>query len=79
MGRADNRGRAAGLSAARLPNLLDCARVMQETGVTRSVAESIMRKLPNIELAPAGIRKVYVRRDDLHAFLEKHTTTKVAS
>ena len=66
------------MRAAPLPQLLDCASLMAETGVTRSVAESIMRRLPNVELAPAGIRKVYVRRDDLHAFLDQHTT-KVAS
>ena len=51
-----------------LPRLLDCRHLRDELGITRSAAEAIMRQLPVIE--PPGLRKVYVRRADVHRFLE---------
>ena len=51
-----------------LPELLDCRRIMVETGLTRSVVESLMRQLPKTTIP--GVRKVYVRRSDVLALLE---------
>jgi hypothetical protein len=51
--------------------LLDCRAIMDELGVTRATAEAIMRKLPKVH--PDGIRKVYVRRDDLERYLADGT------
>jgi hypothetical protein len=55
----------------RLPALMDCKAVMAEMGVTRSVAESVMRRLPLVEFP--GIRKAFVTRADLAAFVEACT------
>jgi hypothetical protein len=66
-----NRHRASrgqGYSTESLPRLLDCRHLRDELGITRSAAEAIMRQLPVIE--PPGLRKVYVRRADVHRFLE---------
>jgi hypothetical protein len=57
-----------------LPKLLDAKRVMNELGVTRTAAEKIMRQLPTVQIP--GLRKVYVRREDLAALLEEHTYGK---
>ena len=51
-----------------LPELLDCRRIMAETGLTRSVAEALMRQLPKVTVP--NVRKVYVRRSDVLALLE---------
>lgn len=56
---------------AQLPELLDCAKLARELGVTRSAAEAIMRRLPKVH--PDGLRKVYVRRADVAAYLERAT------
>jgi hypothetical protein len=45
-----------------------------ELGVTRAAAEAIMRRLPAVEIE--GLRKVYVRRDDVQRYLEERTFTK---
>lgn len=55
----------------RLPQLLDAKAVMAEMGVTRSVAESVMRRLPLVEFP--GVRKTYVTRADLAAYVEECT------
>jgi hypothetical protein len=57
-----------------LPQLLDCKALRQELGVSRSVAESLMRKLPNVLFE--DVRKVYVRRQDVAAFIEASTVAK---
>lgn len=57
-----------------LPELLDAKDLMAELGVTRAVAEKVMRQLPVVTFP--GIRKVYVRRDHLAAYLEARTFTK---
>jgi hypothetical protein len=58
----------------RLPELLDAKRLQAELGVSRAVAEKLMRSLPIV--TPPGIRKVYVRRDDVAAYIEAHTYEK---
>jgi hypothetical protein len=58
----------------RLPELLDCKRLAGELGVTRAAAEAIMRRLPVVEIE--GLRKVYVRRGDVAAYLEARTFRK---
>ena len=54
-----------------LPELLDCAKLARELGVTRAAAEAIMRRLPKQHVP--GLRKVYVRREDVRALLDEHT------
>ena len=53
--------------AERLPELVDCRRIMAETGLTRAAAEALMRQLPKVTIP--GVRKVYVRRADVLALL----------
>jgi len=56
---------------AALPELLDCAKLARELGITRASAEAIMRRLPKVQ--PDGLRKTYVRRSDVAAYLERST------
>jgi hypothetical protein len=44
-----------------LPKLLDCRAVMDETGVKRATAESLMRAIPKVKIG----RRVFVKREDL--------------
>jgi len=57
-----------------LPELLDARHLAAELGVTRAAAEAIMRRLPIVSIE--GLRKVYVRRDDVHRYLEERTFDK---
>jgi hypothetical protein len=57
-----------------LPQLLDAKALQAELGVTRAAAEAIMRRLPVVQVE--GLRKVYVRRDDVARYLEAHTFSK---
>lgn len=59
------------MTGSPLPRLLDCAGVQRELGVKRVAAEAIMRDLP--KFSPPGVRKVYVRREDVLAYIEEHT------
>jgi hypothetical protein len=54
-----------------LPELLDAKRLQHELGVTRAAAEAIMRRLPIVQIE--GLRKNYVRRSDVAAYLEART------
>ena len=54
-----------------LPALLDCRGIMEETGVKRHTAEQIMRAIPKVTVD--GVRKVYVRREDVLRYIEDHT------
>jgi hypothetical protein len=58
----------------RLPELLDCKQLQAELGVTRSAAEAIMRRVPVVQIE--DLRKVYVRRSDILAYLEARTFGK---
>jgi hypothetical protein len=58
----------------RLPELLDAKDLQAELGVTRAVAEKVMRQLPVVTFP--DVRKVYVRRDHLAAYLEARTFAK---
>jgi hypothetical protein len=49
------------------PKLLDCAAIMAELGVKRSSAESLMQAIPKVKVG----RRVFVRREDLEAELER--------
>jgi hypothetical protein len=53
-----------------LPQLLDAKALQRELGVSRS-AERIMRHLPKVEIE--DLRKVYVRRGDVAAYIERRT------
>ena len=57
-----------------LPELLDAKALRAELGVTRAAAEAIMRRLPVVQIE--GLRKVYVRRADVAAYLEARTFEK---
>ena len=71
-----------GLSPARhrgsvsepLPELLDAKHLAAELGVTRAAAEAIMRRLPVVSIE--GLRKTYVRREDVRRYLEERTFDK---
>lgn len=52
--------------------LIDCASIVREYGVTRSVAEAWVRQLPKI-VNPGGVRKNYVRRADLDRLIDDAT------
>ncbi len=54
-----------------LPELLDCKALMTETGLTRAAADRVMRQLPVVHFD--GLRKVYVRRSDVAALIERRT------
>jgi hypothetical protein len=58
----------------RLPELLDAKRLSTELGVTRAAAEAIMRRLPTLQIE--DLRKVYVRRADVAAYLDARTFAK---
>ena len=57
-----------------LPELLDCRRLMRETGLSRAGAEALMRALPVVTIE--DLRKTYVRRSDVVTYLEARTFTK---
>jgi hypothetical protein len=57
-----------------LPELLDARHLSAELGVTRAAAGAIMRRLPTVQIE--GLRKVYVRRSDVLAYLEQRTFAK---
>jgi hypothetical protein len=57
-----------------LPELMDAKHLVTELGVTRAAAEAIMRRLPVVQFE--DLRKVYVRRSDVVAYLEVRTFTK---
>jgi hypothetical protein len=57
-----------------LPELLDVKALRSELGVTRAAAEAIMRRLPVVQVE--GLRKTYVRRPDVAAYLEARTFEK---
>jgi hypothetical protein len=61
-------------ASSSLPRLLDAKALQAELGVTRAAAEALMRMLPIVTFP--GLRKVYVRRDDVARLLERQTLAK---
>lgn len=59
------------VKAEPLPTLLDTGGLMRELGVKRHAAEAIMRALPKVEVP--GLRKGYVKRADVAAFIDENT------
>jgi hypothetical protein len=57
-----------------LPELLDAKKLQAELGVTRAVAEKLMRRLPLVVFE--DVRKVYVRRADVAALIDLSTVAK---
>jgi hypothetical protein len=57
-----------------LPELLDAKRLQAELGVTRAAAEKIMQQVPSVQIE--GLRKTYVRRDDVARYIETRTFAK---
>jgi hypothetical protein len=53
--------------------LLDAKALRAELGVSRAAAEAIMRHVPKVEIP--GLRKVFVRRDDVRRLLDERTFT----
>lgn len=58
----------------RLPELLDAKGLQAELGVTRAAAEAIMRRVPVVQIE--GLRKTFVRRADVAAYLQARTFRK---
>lgn len=58
----------------RLPELLDVKALRAELGVSRAAAEAIMRAVPVVQIE--GLRKTFVRRDDVRRYLEERTFAK---
>ncbi len=58
----------------RLPELLDAKGLQAELGVKRATAEAIMRRLPVVQIE--GLRKIFVRRDDVRRYLDSRTFNK---
>ena len=58
----------------RLPELLDAKKLQAELGVTRAAAEALMRRLPVVQVE--GLRKVYVTRSSVAAYIEARTFSK---
>jgi hypothetical protein len=58
----------------RLPELLDCRALRAELGVSRATAEAIMRRLPIVKIQ--GLRKTFVRREDVARYLDQRTFAK---
>jgi hypothetical protein len=56
----------------RLPELLDAKQLQAELGVTRAVAEKVMRSLPVVTFP--DVRKVYVRRSDVARHIDECTS-----
>lgn len=50
---------------------MDCATIARENGVSRTTAEKWMRALPKVRTP--DVAKVWVRRRDLEAYLDRHT------
>ncbi len=67
-------GRGGGRVTERLPELLDAKRLQAELGITRAVAEKVMRQLPVVTFP--DVRKVYVRRSDVARLIEERTFGK---
>jgi hypothetical protein len=57
-----------------LPQLLDAKAITSELGVTYAAAVRIMEKLPIVRVD--GLRKVYVRRDDVARLILESTITE---
>ena len=57
-----------------LPELLDCKGLMAELGVKRATAEAIIRRLSVVQFD--CVRKVYVKRADVAAYIEAMTFEK---
>jgi hypothetical protein len=57
-----------------LPRLLDARHLAAELGVTRAAAEALMRRLPIVQIE--GLRKTFVRREDVVRYLDQHTFSK---
>jgi hypothetical protein len=51
--------------------LIDQRGISEELGVTRAAAEKIMRQVPKIHVP--GLRKVYVKRQDIVRVIEEGT------
>jgi hypothetical protein len=62
------------VSAVPLPELLDVRALRAELGVSRAAAEAIMRRLPVVQIE--DLRKTFVRRSDVAAYLESRTFGK---
>jgi hypothetical protein len=57
-----------------LPHLLDCKALQAELGVSRASAEALMRRVPTVHIE--GLRKTFVRREDVQRYLESRTFSK---
>ena len=66
------------MSSSRLPKLLDHKTLREEMGIPRSTADAIFRELsvvtfPDPATSTGRHRKVYVKRADVEALIERST------
>ena len=59
---------------AELPELMSCRQIREELGVTRAIAEAVMRQLEKVRFP--GSRRVYVRRRDVGRLIEESTVNE---
>jgi hypothetical protein len=59
--------------SGQLPQLLDAKALRLELGITRAAAETLIRQLPVVQFD--GLRKTYVRRDDVQRLITERTFT----
>jgi hypothetical protein len=57
------------VSAPDTIELLDCAKLAKEMGVSRAAAEAVMRQVPKVTFP--GLRKVYVHRADVQKLINE--------
>lgn len=62
------------MASLELPALMDVACVVRETGIKKATAEKVMRQCPVVQFP--GVRKVFVKREDLDAWIRQHTYEK---
>lgn len=63
---------AAAALGLELQGLYDCARLARELGISRAASERIMRQLPKQHVP--GLRKVYVRGQDIQRLLDENVS-----
>ena len=63
--------RGDGVVSGPLPQLVDRKTLADELGVTRATVDAIFRALPVVALP--GLRKPFVRRDDVEVLLARST------
>jgi hypothetical protein len=59
------------MSTRPLPALIDRKQLAEELGITRAAVDAVFRSVPTVHLP--GLRKPFVRRDDVHRLITDST------